>query len=122
MTRLAPIAVNGRGFVEEWLEMLWSEAAMQTASESRARMQTFHARYEQEERSADAYVSRTYGPVTACIPPKEFQVEMNVEASGGRELPEFFRIRERGNRYELRDEIGTGDARCKGRNLLPMKQ
>ena len=120
--RLTPIAVNGRGFVEEWLAAPWVEAEAQTGAGNRARMQTFHAGYEQAEGSSDTYVSMRYGPVTACSTRKEFQVKMDTEASGGREHSDFFRIREIGNGYELMDEGETADARCKGRDLLPVER
>ena len=122
VSRVSPIAVNGRGFIEEWLAAPWSEAAMQTAVDRRARLQAFHAVYEQAEKSASTYVRIRYGPVTACSTAKTFQVEMDADSQIGGEHPEFFRIRETGDGYELVDESGTASARCKGRDLLPIKR
>ncbi len=122
LIRLAPVAVNGRGFVEEWLEMPWVEAKMQTASESRARMQMFHERYEQAEKSTDSYVSYDYGPVKACAGAKEFQVEMDAKGKGGSDRPVYFRLREGGNGYVMVGESSRSDAQCTGPDLLPLKR
>ena len=115
VSRVSPIAVNGRGFVEEWLSAPWAEAETQTAVESRARMKRFHAGYEQAEGSAGTFVRMRYGPVTACRSPKEFEVEMDTKTRGETEHPEFFHICETGNGYALLDEGRTRDGRCKRR-------
>lgn len=42
LSRIAPIAVSPRDFVDEWISLPWPEAEQWTARESAARLQLFH--------------------------------------------------------------------------------
>jgi hypothetical protein len=117
VTRVEPIAANGRGFVEEWLSMPWNEAAGQTAPQAVARMKVVHDRVESMDKDAKTYVSFTYGPVRSCLAKGRYEVEM--DADPGR--PEFFAIAETGNGYMMMNYGTTQDERCSGPDLKKKK-
>jgi hypothetical protein len=114
VTRVGPIATNGRGFVEEWLSMPWNEAAGQTESESIAGMKPVHDRVEHASKDSKTYVSYTYGTVRSCQPKGMYEVEMLADPGG----PQFFTIRENASGYAMVNFSTVQDERCSGRDLM----
>src|SRR6202000_2970828 len=101
------IALNARGFVEEWLDMPWDEAAAQTANPASVALKTVHEGYQTESNEVgNSFGEHSYGPVLACKTSHEFQVEMKAERvtivpgkPGGDSAPllsTFYRLRETG--------------------------
>jgi len=131
--RIEPIAVNARGFVEEWLEMPWNEAAAQTAAPAGTSLKEVHESYQQESTKDDnIFIKHAYGPVLACKSPREFQIEIKAERHtivpgkpGGDSVPlssTFYRVRETGNGYELLSATHKPDPQCGGPNLMNDQQ
>ena len=129
VARIGPIAINARGFIEEWLDMPWNEAAAQTANPASVALKTVHEAYQKESSKAgNSFTERSYGPVLACKPSHEFQVEMKAEREtivpgkpGGDSAPlpsTFYRVRETGNGYELLSATNKPDPQCGGPNLM----
>ncbi|HEY4355340.1 MAG TPA: hypothetical protein VGN16_06310 [Acidobacteriaceae bacterium] len=131
--RVEPIAVNGRGFVDEWLESPWEEAVLQTAMSARSKLQIAHTLYAQQEHEKthaghETYIEHTNGPVLACAEAKTYQVQMNARRNilvvgkpGGdtQTLPKtFFTIRETGSGYEMVSVSGNPNPRCAGPDLM----
>lgn len=114
LSRVAPISTTGRGFVEEWLEMPWEEAAGQTAPEAVGKMQRVHSGLARLDRDASTSVSYTYGPVRACSVKGQYEVEMDGDRGG----PEFFMIQDQSVGYLMADYGTTHDARCNGPDLM----
>ena len=118
VTRLEPIAVNGRGFVAEWLEMPWTEAAAQTAAANLLSLHQLHAHHTETEKNAKTYVRYTDGPVRSCrASTPEFEVEMNAHEPDGSVKPQFFRIRQTGNGYSMLNESTSASPNCSGPDL-----
>jgi hypothetical protein len=131
--RIEPIATNGRGFVEEWLEMPWDEAKDQVSAESVAAAKRIHDQFAAPVNANDkSFLNHTDGPVRACRDEtREFQVEIGntretfVEGvPGGRTetLPStYFHLRETGDGYELEAVGNAPDPNCNGSDLMPRK-
>ena len=112
--RIEPIALNGRGFVEEWLDMPWDEAKDQTAPEAIEALRRIHERVAQLDRDPKTYVGYTYGPVRACLMKGRFEVEMDADP-GGRQ---FYTIEQGQNGYTMINISTTQDERCSGPDLM----
>ncbi|WP_263382916.1 hypothetical protein [Granulicella arctica] len=113
--RVQPIAVDGRGFVDEWLQAPWSESRRWSVAEGAATLQKVHEAFANGRK--DASVTYTYGPVRACSVKGQYEVEMDREPGG----PEFFAIKEEPSGYLLANVGTTADERCSGRDLMPVK-
>ncbi|NYF78493.1 hypothetical protein [Granulicella arctica] len=114
ITRVAPIATNGRGFVEEWLDMPWDEAKEQTAPEAIEGLKALHERLAASEKDAKAYVSYEYGPVRACSVKGRYEVEMDAKPGG----KQFYAIQEGQNGYTMVNFGTTQDERCSGPDMM----
>jgi hypothetical protein len=129
VTRLQPIATNGRGFVEEWLSMPWLEAKGQTASTNADKVQPIHQLYESSyTKNSNSYISWTSGPVQSCFAPGRFQVTFTAQLNklvpgqpGGEKdepVPYYFQIKQIANGYELQSASETPDPTCTSRDLM----
>jgi hypothetical protein len=127
--RIEPIALNARGFVEEWLSMPWSEAAAQTIDPTSPSLQAVHNAFENNRASTgNTFVQTSYGPVLACKPLREFQVQLKAEREtmvpnkpGGDSAPmpsTFYQVRDTGNGYKLLSASAAADPHCTGPNLM----
>lgn len=114
VTRVEPIAANGRGFVEEWLSMPWGEAAGQTAPEAVAGLRTIHEHIADLDKNPDTYVRVTSGPVRSCLTKRHYEVEMEADPGG----PGFYAIAEVPNGYMMMSYGTTHDERCNGPDLM----
>jgi hypothetical protein len=129
VTRLQPIATNGRGFVEEWLSMPWSEAADQSLPTSSASLQRIHHLYETSNpKDSNAYTTWTAGPVRSCSTPIRFQVAFDTQLNrivpgkpGGEQdapIRTYFQIKQVANGYQMESASKTPDPTCTGRDLM----
>ena len=96
--RTQPIAVDGRGFVDEWLQYPWDEAKDWVLPEGLAGFKAAHDAFERGRK--DSSVTYSYGPVRACTMKGQYEVEIDAEPGG----KQFYAIREGNNGYTL--EIG----------------
>lgn len=133
VTRLQPIALNARGFVEEWLSMPWPEAAIQTADPASPALKAVHQNFQQRQATTgDTLIESSFGPVLACKTPHDFQVEMRSTRStaspgkpGGDTTPlpsTFYRLHDTGNGYQLLSATTHADPQCTGPDLMRKKQ
>lgn len=113
LSRVAPISTTARGFVEEWLQMPWEEAAGQTDPEVAAKMQRVHAGLARLDQDASTSISYTYGPVRACAVKGQYEVEMGADRGG----PEFFTIKDQPVGYLMVNYGSTHDEHCNGPDL-----
>ncbi len=104
--RVAPIAVDGRGFVDAWLQAPWSEAQRWSLPEGAAGFEQAHAAF--EKGAKDAAVTYAYGPVRACLVKDRYEVEMDAKPGGA----QFYAIEERPGGYILVNYATTQDERC----------
>jgi hypothetical protein len=116
LQRVQPIALNGKDFVDEWLQSNWSDAVRWSATTHLGDLQKTHA--EDAKRIApksgdDAVLS--YGPVLPCSgDPKHFQVEFDRDPG----KPTYFQIEQGDNSFTMLDASPVPDSRCKGSDLM----
>ena len=130
--RIQPVALNTRGFVEEWLSAPWPEAAAFTADPNNAFIQSIHHSLEQQQvETGNTLTKPAYGPVLACTASREFQIEMKAtretivpnKPSTSVPLPStFYRLRDIGNGYTLLSISHQSDPQCNGANLMHDEQ
>jgi hypothetical protein len=129
VTRLEPIATNGRGFVEEWLTMPWDEAAAQSAPEALASLRPLHLLHERSnDGNLNSYTSWSAGPVRACSATGRFQVAFdsqreNLEStkpSGdhGPVLHYYFLIQQVSGGYRMESVADSPGSSCVGPDLM----
>jgi len=114
VVRVAPIATNGRGFVEEWLTMPWDEAKAQTSPNEIEGMKVVHERLAKSDKDVKTYVSYKYGPVRACSVKGRYEVEMEADPGG----KQFYAIEEGQSGYMMVNFGTTQDERCSGPDLM----
>jgi hypothetical protein len=127
--RVGPIAINARGFVEEWLSAPWSESMVLSVVEAAPELQKVHDQFfELPKPSDDHFLSHSLGPVRACAVPGTFQVQINskVEKIDPRKpekltpLPSYyFHLREGKDGYMMLSAPTEPDPTCSGANLMP---
>jgi len=113
--RVGPIAVDGRGFVDEWLQLPWSEAKQWSIAEGAEGFEKAHETFAQGHK--DASVTYSYGPVRGCLMKGQYEVEIDAEPGG----KQFYDIREEPNGYTLVNFGTTQDERCSGADLMKKK-
>jgi hypothetical protein len=126
--RIQPIAVNARGFVEEWLSAPWQESESFTDPVADRGLRLVHDQFQQLQKSETEFVNHSHGPVRGCSAPNTFQVEIRStretfvpgQAGESRPLPSrYFRIREIENGYMMIEARTDPDRACRGANLMP---
>jgi hypothetical protein len=127
VTRVQPIALNGRDFVDEWLKSPWSEAGKWSAQARLSNLETTHKKIATlEDPSANETPNFTYGPVRSCSDSKlQFQVELDegwwVEQQKDWRpgKPTFFQIQEGKNSFTMLSASGQPDQHCTGPDIMP---
>ena len=126
LTRIEPIALNARGFIEEWLSMPADEAREQQQDPESEPLQRTHRRAQQL--SGRDYTSWSAGPVRACTAPNRFQVAFDSQLQhfvegkpGGSPGPlahHFFELQQAPAGYELLSVSAQPDPTCSGPDLM----
>lgn len=119
--RVQPVSVNGRDFVDEWLEANdafareWTEPAAAAAA-LKAR-QAFNA----ESKAPD--IGFAYGPVRGCSDSKDrFQVELDLTGKEGETVARRYAlIRQERNGFTMLGLHKTAEPACHGANLMPQR-
>jgi hypothetical protein len=117
--REQPIAMNGRDFVDEWLQSDWEDASRWSEAVARQQLQSEHQRIA-KARHADGkdLTGFEYGAVRGCSgDPKLFQVELD-ETPG---KPTYFLIHQGNNSFTTMGASHTASPRCSGPNIMPKK-
>jgi hypothetical protein len=115
LERVQPIAMNGRDFVDEWLQVSWSDAQRWSDPANLNSLQQEHTRINALRNSAKM-PEFTYGPVHPCSDdPKHFQVELDLSPGPA----SYFHIRQGNNSFVMLSAAAQPDPACKGPNLMP---
>lgn len=123
MQREQPVAMNGRDFVDEWIQAPWTDAA--TWTKQSRQLHELHEAYNTarnapyDEKKSIIY---GYGSVLACQDDKNhFQVEIDHSKPGGvdTDIPEYFQIEQGKNSFTLLDASSKPDPHCGGHDLMP---
>jgi hypothetical protein len=117
--RVQPIAMNGRDFVDEWLQVDWSDASRWSVEANLASLKKEHERIADLTKSkASTPTMLTYGAVRSCTDEaKHFQVQMNVDPGS----PMYFQIKQGENSFTMLSTSLAQDSRCKGPDLMPKR-
>ena len=126
----ARIAINARGFVEEWLSAPWSESRDFSSAEAVTELQAVYDRFDAPIKlNGDQFVRHPLGPVRACAAPGVFQVQIDSTLEnivpgkpGGVRKPlasRYFHVREVKDGYVMLSAPTAPDPTCSGANLMP---
>jgi len=124
MTRVQPLANNGRDFVDEWLQSPWNEASRWSDAESLDLLKAEHDLVSKRYSSQDAPL-QDFGPVRGCTDsPSHFQVEFDTKwldekGKAIRAEEAYFQIAEGKNSFTMLSASNTPDAHCTGRDIMP---
>jgi hypothetical protein len=129
--RLNPLALNARGFVEEWLSAPWSESRTFSPASSAAVLQRIYERFDPPLKPDDEqYISHSFGPVRACAAPGVFQIQIDTTleqtAPGGQNVSKplrsnYFHVLQVKDGYLMLSAPTEPDPTCKGPNLTPAR-
>lgn len=127
--RVQPIAINGRDFVDEWLNSPWNESKNWNSPSELAGLESTHKKIETLNHPADQNQETpnlTYGPVRHCSDSaSHFQVELDKgwwveEKNDWRpDTPTFFQIQEGKNSFTMLSASNKPDPRCTGHDIMP---
>jgi hypothetical protein len=123
--RIQPIALNGRDFVDEWLQSPWSDAWKWSAPSASAKLEAIHKKIETlEDPNAKDRPNLTYGPVRTCSDSKaHFQIELDEEWFENQQTrpdkPTFFQIQEGKNSFTMLSASGQPNSHCTGPDIMP---
>jgi len=123
LIRVQPIALNGRDFVDEWLESPWDDASRWSAAAGSAPLQQVHEKIA-ALRNTDDSPLLTFGPVRSCTDAKaHYQVELDeerVDDKGNSRpgSPTYFQIEEGKNSFTMLSAATNTDPRCTGPDIM----
>ncbi len=128
--RVGPLAINARGFVEEWLSAPWSESRGFSVSENAPMLQKIHDQFDPPSKPNDEqFVSHSLGPVRACVTPGTFQIQ--IKSSLEKMIPgkpggdsqslasHYFHVHEVKDGFLMLSAPTEADPMCSGKNLAP---
>jgi hypothetical protein len=115
LQRIQPIATNGRYFVDEWLQIPWSDAVLFSDPSTLSKLKAAHDIYAARYNDIKNTTSYEYGPVLACRDSrKRFQVQIAVD-----DHPTYYSILENGEGYTMLSANSTQpDPACNGSDLM----
>jgi len=117
--RVQPVAVNGRDFVDEWLDA--DDAFAREWSEPAAAAAALKARQAFKTESKAPDIGFTYGPVRGCSDSKDrFQVELDLTGKEGETVARRYAlIRQERNGFTMLGLRKAAEPACHGANLMP---
>ncbi len=111
--RVQPVAINGRNFVDVWLQSSWADASKWSSGSNTRSLRIEHTRFEALRRTGN--VTFRFGPVRGCpTEPSRFQVELDPDSGA----PLYYRLREGQNSFTMLSASATPDPRCDGADLM----
>jgi len=123
--RVQPIALNGRDFVDEWLQSPWSDSKNWSATTGLPQLEAVHPKFEfLEDPKTKDWPSFTYGPVRTCSDSKaHFQVELDEEWFENQKTrpdkPTYFQIQTGINSFTMLSASAQPDPHCTGPDIMP---
>jgi len=122
--RIQPVANNGRDFVDQWLQVPWSEAVKWSDSTFATSLQKEHDTvYEWSKTTTGDSPSLSYGPVVGCSDRKDhFQMTLfAVKLLNQRQIPvstTYFQIEQGKNSFTMLSASQKADPLCGGGDLM----
>lgn len=121
VSRVQPVAMNGRDFVDEWLQVGWPEASAWSDPQTLPALEQAHGQLLSGLNAKDHPMSASYGPVRSCSDDRnKYQVQLDLQPSGkpGRTVSHYFLIRSGTNSFTMLSALSAPDAQCKGPDLM----
>lgn len=126
LARVQPIAMNGRDFVDEWLQSPRGDASRWSGAAGLAQLKQTHERIAAPLQSTNYndMPSYTFGPVRGCTDAKaHYQVELDeerVDDKGNSRpgSPIYFQIEEGKNSFTMLSAAANADPRCTGPDIM----
>jgi hypothetical protein len=122
--RIQPIANNGRDFVDEWLQVPWTEAVKWGDSTFATSLQEEHNTvYEWKETATSDSPFLSYGPVVGCSDRKDhFQMTLFADKLlNQKQIPvstTYFQIEQGKNSFKMLSASQKADPLCGGGDLM----
>ena len=123
VTRIAPLAKEPEGFLDEWFNLPWSDASKWIAGTELADISNWHARMhtERSDPESDHFHSEfIYSPPACRISDKQWQIGIEFHAWKGKSLPlgmpekAYFTVAQNDNGdYVIKDVAKTGARKCR---------
>ena len=115
--RVQPIAMNGRDFVNAWLQLPWSDAAGFSAAANLPALKERHdaVAAHLKSQTGDSGADFAFGPVRACRDdPHHFQVQ-----NGGGDAPAtYYQIQSGDNSFTMLAAAAKPNPQCRGADLM----
>jgi len=115
--RVQPIAMNGREFVNAWLQLSWSDAARFSAAANLPALKERHDAVNAHIKSqtGESGADFAFGPVLACSDdPHHFQVQ-----NGGDDAPAtYYQIQSGDNAFAMLAAAAKPNPQCRGADLM----
>lgn len=117
--RVQPVALNGRDFVDEWLNV--NDAQAREWSEPAAAAAALKGRQAFDKARKAPGTGFEYGPVRSCSDSKDrFQVELDLTGNTGETVARHYaQIRQERNGFTLLGLSTAAEPACRGANLMP---
>jgi hypothetical protein len=114
--RVQPIAVNGRDFVDVWLQSKWAEAADWSAADNLDELKKAHDNFEAlRNRNTTDWPTFAFGAVRSCAGEQNrFQVELDQDSGA----PKYFAIAQGTNAFTMLTTSSQPDPRCRSGDLM----
>ncbi|MGC1462638.1 MAG: hypothetical protein WA802_10580 [Terracidiphilus sp.] len=126
LIRVQPIAMNGRDFVDEWIQSPWTDASSWSAASELVQLERVHAPFAARNDShAKEFPSAAFGAVRGCNDAgAHYQVEADLDwtdqngnsRDGG---TVYFQIEEGKNSFTMLSASSQPDQHCKGPDIMP---
>jgi hypothetical protein len=124
LERIQPIALNGRDFVDEWIQSPWGDAARWSTASNLSRLQRTYGELT-DLRNSDHGPLLGFGPVRGCSDSKaHFQVELDEDwvDDKGKSSPgptTYFQIAQGKNSFTMLSASSNADPKCAGADIMP---
>ncbi len=126
VVRVQPIALNGRDFVDEWLQSPWNESKGWSEPSELIELESVKRKIEilrNPDPNAKEWPNLTYGRVRSCSDsPSHFQVELDLEWLVNQQTrpdkPTYFQIQEGKNSFTMLSASGNPDPHCTGHDIM----
>jgi hypothetical protein len=116
LERIQPIAINGRDFVDEWLQAPWSDAKRWSDAANLDSLAKEKTSFDLKNNSGRPMLS--FGAVRSCSDDlKHFQVELDLHPGP----THYFQIKQGDNSFTMLSAATQPNASCKGADLMPKR-
>lgn len=121
VTRVQPVSMNGRDFVDQWLQSKWPEASAWSDPQALPALEQAHRQLLALLDAKDDPASATFGAVRGCSNDRDtYQVQLDLATGKSQDKTEshYFLVRSGANSFTLQAVLSAPSAQCKGGDLM----